>query len=253
MDAILPRGGARPAGLVPRLKRLLAAVLPARVRRRWEASPLEFYSESYSQEGEDMILRRIFEERRGGFYVDVGAHHPTRYSNTYLFYKWLGWRGINIDALPGSMALFRRLRPEDINLEVAISDEPGTFTYYEFDEPALNGLSPELSRERAAAGTAELIAQTPVRTRTLAEVLAEHLPAGREIDFLSVDVEGLDLEVLRSSDWSRYRPAVVLVEDMEATELAAAAETRLSRFLRDQGYALSCRTPHTSIFRKVRP
>ena len=64
---------------------------------------------SYSQEGEDMILRRLFETRRRGFYVDVGAHHPRRFSNTYYFYRQ-GWSGINIDAAPGSMKLFDRLR-----------------------------------------------------------------------------------------------------------------------------------------------
>src|SRR4051794_14772116 len=72
----------------------------------------EFPKASYSQEGEDMILRRFFEEHGKGFYVDVGAHHPKRFSNTYSFYKQ-GWSGINIDAMPGSMARFRRVRPRD--------------------------------------------------------------------------------------------------------------------------------------------
>jgi hypothetical protein len=74
---------------------------------------------SYAQEGEDMVLRRIFEDQPLGFYVDVGAHHPVRFSTTYFFYR-RGCRGINIDATPGSMDAFRRLRPRDINLEVAI-------------------------------------------------------------------------------------------------------------------------------------
>jgi FkbM family methyltransferase len=241
-----------PTSRLSRLRQLVAPMLPAALRGRSRANPLEFYTESYSQEGEDMILRRLFDEKRSGFFVDVGAHHPTRYSNTYLFYKWLGWRGVNIDALPGSMELFRRMRPEDVNLEVAIAEAAGTSTYYEFDEPALNGLSADLSRERAATGAAQLVAKTAVRTRRLADVLEEHLPAGKEIDFLSVDVEGLDLEVLRSNDWSRYRPSVVVVEDVEAAELGGAGETRLSRFLRERGYVLSCRTPSTSIFRSIR-
>src|SRR5829696_7661265 len=76
---------------------------------------------SYSQEGEDLILERIFLEQKKGFYVDVGAHHPKRFSNTFLFYK-LGWFGINIDAMPGSMSAFESARPRDINLEVAIAE-----------------------------------------------------------------------------------------------------------------------------------
>lgn len=71
-----------------------------------------------------MILSRFFEQKRTGFYVDVGAHHPTRFSNTYLFYL-RGWHGVNVDAMPGSMAEFRRLRPRDLNIEALISSTPG--------------------------------------------------------------------------------------------------------------------------------
>ena len=78
-----------------------------------------FATKSYSQEGEDLLLRRIFEHQKNGFYVDVGAHHPFRFSNTYLLYK-CGWRGINIDAMPGSMRLFRRFRARDINIECGV-------------------------------------------------------------------------------------------------------------------------------------
>ena len=83
------------------------------------------YERSYSQEGEDRILLMPFENCKDGFYV---AHHPTRYSNTYLFYR-MGWSGINIDAAPGSMNLFKKKRPRDINLEVAISDREEELTF----------------------------------------------------------------------------------------------------------------------------
>src|SRR5262249_32770188 len=81
----------------------------------------EFATKSYSQEGEDMILNRIFGEKKSGFYVDVGAYHPKRFSNTYFFYK-KGWRGINIDAMPGSMKPFNAKRNRDINVETPVSD-----------------------------------------------------------------------------------------------------------------------------------
>jgi len=77
----------------------------------WLRIVLDKYAlKSYSQEGEDMILRRIFEDNETGFYVDVGAHHPARFSNTNYFYK-RGWRGLNIDAMPGSMSKFKKYRP----------------------------------------------------------------------------------------------------------------------------------------------
>ena len=75
---------------------------------------------SYAQEGEDRILMRYFDGRKKGFYLDVGAHHPKLYSNTYLFYNQ-GWNGINIDAMPGSMEIFNKQRSRDINIEAAIS------------------------------------------------------------------------------------------------------------------------------------
>ena len=82
--------------------------------------PKQIYKNlSYSQNGEDRILHRIFENQKSGFYVDIGAHHPFRFSNTFLFYK-MGWKGINVDAMPKSMEIFKRFRPRDINLELAV-------------------------------------------------------------------------------------------------------------------------------------
>jgi hypothetical protein len=83
---------------------------------------------SYSQEGEDLILRKIFENQQQGFYIDVGAHHPKRFSTTYVFYKH-GWRGINIDAMPDSLKVFNKFRKRDINLEKAFSDKKERLTY----------------------------------------------------------------------------------------------------------------------------
>lgn len=83
-----------------------------------------FHTKSYALQGEDLILREFFEYAKNGFYVDVGAHHPFRFSNTYLFYQ-SGWRGINIDAMPGSMKLFNRFRPKDINIECGVAFNGG--------------------------------------------------------------------------------------------------------------------------------
>ncbi|MCP2732462.1 FkbM family methyltransferase, partial [Symplocastrum sp. BBK-W-15] len=106
--------------------------------------PYLYHNLSYSQEGEDMIISRFFEGKKQGFYVDVGAHHPQRFSNTYRFYLQ-GWRGINIDAMPGSMEIFNKIRANDINLEISISDCNQILTYYEFNEPALNGFCADIS------------------------------------------------------------------------------------------------------------
>src|SRR5262249_6126797 len=137
---------------------------------------------SYSQQGEDMILHCLFQGHGRGFYVDVGAHHPTRYSNTYFFYL-RGWRGINIDAMPGSMALFRHVRSEDINVECAIAATRGTRTFYLFNEPAVNGFAPELAERWLAEGHFQLIERRELPTLPLAELLDANLPPGQDIDF----------------------------------------------------------------------
>lgn len=209
-----------------------------------------FASLSYAQEGEDRVLCRLFEQRlsRPGFYVDVGAHHPVRFSNTYLFYK-LGWRGLNLDAMPGSMAEFRRLRPRDINLETAIAEREGVLVYHQFVEPALNTFSAELAESYRKLPHVQYSGKVEIACRPLASVLAEQLPAGTTIDFLTIDVEGLDLEVLRSNDWSRFRPGLVLVEVLDLPDLSALAEADSIRYLAEQGYAPIAKTANTVFLR----
>ena len=130
------------------LKQIVKIILPKNVIDKLNIIKNNYFDgfslKSYSQEGEDMILRRLFEKQKTGFYVDVGAHHPKRFSNTFFFYK-KGWSGINIDAMPNSMRLFNEIRPRDTNLEIPISDKKQKLKYYMFNEPALNGFSKELA------------------------------------------------------------------------------------------------------------
>jgi FkbM family methyltransferase len=207
----------------------------------------DYAVKSHSQEGEDMVLRRIFADKSDGFYIDVGAHHPKRFSNTYLFYK-AGWRGINIDAMPESMKVFRRFRPNDINLEVPVSDTNETLTYYAFNEPALNGFSKELSEGRDGKDGYRIIFKQEIATKTLESILDEHMPKGKSIDFLSVDVEGFDFRVLISNNWERYRPSFVLVEILGST-MEMIMESDMARFMRSKGYMVYAKTYNTTFFK----
>jgi hypothetical protein len=204
---------------------------------------------SYSQEGEDLILRRVFGKKKRGFYVDVGAHHPRRFSNTYRFYR-RGWSGLNIDAMPGSMRAFDRERPRDINVEAAIAREPRELTYFLFNDPALNTLDEELARRRAV-GEYRVVETRRVVTRRLRDVLMERMPRGVAIDFMSIDVEGLDLEVALSNDWAMFRPAYLLAEAHGGT-VEDALSSELGRFLSEVGYRLFAKTVNTLIFRDER-
>lgn len=234
-----------------RLRRTAGRLLRrVRLRRDHPAGDDPYGRLSFSQEGEDMILARIFEGQKSGFYVDVGAHHPQRFSNTYHFYL-RGWRGINIDAAPGSMALFDAVRPGDINLETPISGERQVLTYYSFNEPALNSFSPELARERDGLRDFHIVSEQRLETRTLAEVLDERLTPGTEIDFMSVDVEGLDYQVLKSNDWTRFRPRVVLAEDLDISDLRRVDESPVVAFLRGVGYRPTGKTVCTLFFTRT--
>jgi FkbM family methyltransferase len=219
------------------------------ITKRWMQPHLHGRS-AYSQEGEDLVIARLLglEERpRRGFYVDVGAHHPIKYSNTQYFYE-RGWRGINIDAMPGSMNPFKATRPEDINLELAVAEEEGELTYYEFEAPQLNGFNKELAEARGNIPGCVMTGTSIINARPLRTILSAHLPSGKEIDFLSVDVEGLDLEVLRSNDWQAYRPLLVLVEEAEAATLGDSCDTPIARFLAECEYKPLAKTGLTIVF-----
>lgn len=203
---------------------------------------------SYAQEGESLILNRFFGPREEGFFVDIGAHHPKRFSNTYSFYK-SGWRGINIEPTPGARDLFERLRPEDINLAVAVAETDGKQDFYMFSEPALNTFSAELASDYRDTGC-QLVEIQSIATRRLDSLLHE-CKVDRPIDFMSIDVEGYELPVLQSNDWSRYRPKVLIVEILDF-DLKRASEYPVHQFIIDEGYELFAKTYNTSFYKDVR-
>ncbi len=199
----------------------------------------------YAQDGEDLILDRLLEGQHSGFYVDVGAHHPLRFSNTYLFYL-RGWRGINIDAEPGSMRPFCKYRHRDINVECGVAAQPGKLPYFRFNEPALNTF------DQAEAGLKDrppyrLVEQVDVAVRRLDDLLAEHLPPGQAIDFLTIDVEGKDREVLESNDWVRFRPRFILAETLR-TDMLHISSCPVVQFLSEQGYTPVAKAYNTTFF-----
>lgn len=210
-------------------------------------SPNAWSTRSFAQEGEDLVLARHFGGQRDGFYVEVGSHHPFRFSNTYLFYR-RGWRGLCIDPLPGTARQFRRSRPRDIALEIGVSREPSTLRYHMFNEPALNTFDSALAAERDGTKGYHVLEIREVETQPLRAILARHLPAGLgAIDLLSIDVEGLDLEVLKSNDWTRWRPRAVVVECLGAT-LDALFEDESYRCLVGLGYQAYAKTGQSVIF-----
>ena len=204
---------------------------------------------SYSQEGEDMVLRSFFEGKKHykGFYVDIGAHHPYRFSNTLFFYR-KGWRGINVEPTPGAIKNFNLFRRKDTNLNIGISDKRDKLTFFCFNEPALNGFSKELSEERNNTSKVyKIVKEVAIETYPLAEVLHKHLPPGQKIDFITIDVEGLDLQVLKSNDWNKYKATYILVEDK--IDFTSLSESDIYKYLEEQGYRLVAKTLRTLFFK----
>ncbi len=234
------------------MRRLLRAIVPPPILAAWRTVKPHLIDvdaiPSYSQEGEDMILRQLFSGRSRGFFVDVGAHHPRRFSNTYYFYK-RGWSGINLDATPGSMALFRRWRPRDINLELAVGPTNTQAVFHLFNEPALNTFDVGLARERERPPY-HLVERRSIPVQPLADILTRYLPAGQSIDFLTVDVEGRDLAVLQSNDWQRFQPECVMVECLdEGSE--ALPNNPAFHYMLQLGYEFFAKTVHTLAFRRA--
>jgi FkbM family methyltransferase len=164
---------------------------------------------SYADNREDVLLQRAFPKEHRGFYVDVGANDPVQGSITCHFYE-SGWQGINVEPVAGCFERLVGVRARDTNLKVGVADREGTLPFY--DAGPASGLSTFSAEEAAARRRAGIaLAERPVQVTTLATLCAEHV-GSRAIDFLSVDVEGLEEAVLRGADWSRWRPRIVVVE-----------------------------------------
>ena len=150
---------------------------------------------------------RVFFDRVVGFYVDIGACDPVEDSVTKHFYDQ-GWHGVNVEPDPRLHAALATDRPRDVNLCAAIGRGTTLVTFYPTGTRG-HGTLDATRAVHLSAAEPEMVPQI-----TLAQVFAEHTPADG-IDFLKVDVEGWEAEVLASADWSNVRPRVVVVEAVD--------------------------------------
>jgi FkbM family methyltransferase len=167
--------------------------------------------ESYSMDQEDLVVKEYFKEKNKGFYVDVGCYHPLQRSNTMLLYQ-KGWRGINIDISDFSIKLFNFLRPDDFNLNLAVSDKEGEIDM--FFQKKLSQLSTikEKNAKNAFQGN---ILNKKILSKRLTSILDESKYKDQKIDFLNIDVEGADFEVLQSLNLNKYSPELICIEVIE--------------------------------------
>jgi len=164
---------------------------------------------SYAQNFEDVILWRALHDVTPGFYIDIGANSPTIDSVTKAFYE-RGWRGINVEPNPD---LHRQLvadRPEDINLDIAVAERAGRRDMAFAKNTGLSTLDDARWTELADRGMP--VDRRPVDVDTLAALWARHVPPGREVQFLKIDVEGFEGEVLAGANLATQRPWILIVE-----------------------------------------
>ncbi len=210
------------------IKNLIRNLIPARLKLFLTYSEeVEYQRISFSQFGEDLLINDIINKDKG-FYIDVGAFHPIQSSNTYFFYK-KGWNGINIEPRVGSKELFDKYRPKDINLECGISDVQGKLKYKSFSEGRYNRM------EEADDNLGNSDNSYNINVKTLESILNEVLTSQTQIDFISIDVEGMELKVLKSLDINKYKPELIVVED-HSFSIEKKSETY--SYLINKGYEL---------------
>jgi len=204
----------------------------------------------FSQHGEDVMLHKLFGRKKStGFYVDIGAHHPFRQSNTA--YLWLmGWNGVNVDASRTAIDLFKRVRPGDVNLWTAVVDDTTAEKQTEITLHSNMALDlgatcdPELARQRGTTRTEQ------VPCTSITEIINRYgASGGAGLDLLNIDIEGFDERAIASIDRWQVLPRVICIE-IAQKNLRNLLDSPSCRTLERAGYLLSDRMGQSAIFQR---
>ncbi len=199
---------------------------------------------SYAQFGEDVVAAGLLRGVSKGVYVDVGAFDPVLYSNTYHFYK-RGWRGLVIDPNPVLTGRYAIARPGDTFINCGVAESKGLLTYHEFNYPAYNTFNAKEASEYLYANSKlKVLNRRHLAVRPLAEILSKNKI--NHIDFLSVDAQGFDLQVLQSM--GTMRPTVIAVEVQSG--LTYLEGNPVYEYLTSIGYKLAGVTDITLLFKR---
>lgn len=203
---------------------------------------------SYAQCGEDLIARFVFDTLRvvTPSFLDIGAHHPRRLNNTFIFYAQ-GARGVNVEPDPALFYAFQQQRPGDCNLNIGVGEREASLPFYVMSEPTLNTFSEAEARAVERAGKIRITRILELPVRPVETVMMEHFTDAP--DFLSLDVEGLDLPILQSIDFQRHRPKLICVETITYSEDRRGKKIdAIGDVLGDHGYQAYADTHVNTLF-----
>jgi len=148
--------------------------------------------------------------------VDIGANDPVGLNNTKRFYD-RGWRGINIEPNPHKFVQFTKKRIEDINLNIGVSDITGILPFYSIDLDTLSTFDKGAAIRHCRERGAHIVETLEIPVNRLEDIFAKYL-GEKNIDFISIDVEGAEMNVLRSNNWKKYRPRAIIIEITDNTQ-----------------------------------
>jgi hypothetical protein len=203
---------------------------------------------SFAQEGEDVLLWRLLDGRHDvpGTYVDVGSNHPWKHSNTAFFYL-KGWSGVAIDPNPDFAALFATERPRDVFLNIGISDFAGKLVYHRFAESLYNTFSVENALDLVKRGIQSPPQKVTVEVLKLGTALQPIWPAGKALDLLSIDAEGLDEKIVLTHDFARY-PARFIFVEFESSVIRNGLSEPIVESLEAKGYLFVSKFLKSALF-----
>ena len=210
-----------------------------------------FPKKNYSIFGEDIFVNNYFKNKSDGFYIDVGCYHPLEGNNTHLLYK-KGWNGINIDINSYSIELFNFLRKKDINIHSGISQTKNSLTmYYRKEINMLNTLDKNIAKIHFKNG----YKKKKIQVNTLDFFISKYFEKPKKIDFINIDVEGAELDVLKSLNFKKYEPKLICIEihntkKLYDTNYKYLKSNSIYKYLLNKNYKIVWKKKYSFIFKK---
>jgi len=201
-----------------------------------------------SQFGEEKSLNKLLKNRNKGTYLDVGCFHPTKFNNTNMLYR-SGWSGINIDLNPLTIDLFNFIRPRDINVCAALSNKnKKTKLFYHHDLSSQNTLSPNHVKWMEGHFRLKNLGVRNIKTKKLKDILNYH--SVKKIDFLNIDIEGVEYEVISSINLNKFKVQVICIEILEYNKIQKINKRKIIKYLKKNNFKKVTKIRENYIFKK---